>query len=189
MRFPYASIVQVLPFALLGTIFFAVDYRSTMSFKGNDLSSLLGPLVLLGAGTKPSSVGQLAIAPRYGGRLRAQTDIPHWPTIKQMLEEPCEERADRGIKDSPWIGRRSSSLESMCGATKVPNFWCNWLLGVLHKALWEMVLCNVVRRRVDLAFWWFIFDEIIDWCPEIPKDEGKVLYVVWQRKTRRCCCW
>ena len=40
-------------------------------------------------------------------------------TREQMLEEPCEEGAEHGIEDSPGIGRRSSSLESMCGAAKV----------------------------------------------------------------------
>ena len=90
-----------------------------MSSKENDLSSLLGPLGLLGAGTKPSSVGQVAMTLQYIGRLRARTDKPHWLTREQMLEEPCEEGADRGMEDSLGIGRRSSSLESMCRATKV----------------------------------------------------------------------
>ena len=62
-----------------------------MSSKGNDLSSVLGPLGLLGADTKPSSVGQVAMAPQYGGRLRARTDMPCKPTREQILDEPCEE--------------------------------------------------------------------------------------------------
>ena len=107
-----------LPFALLQTKLDAIDYRSTMSSKENDLSSLLGPRGLLGAGTKPSSVGQVAMAPQYGEQLRAWADKSLWPTREQMLGKPCEEGADTGTEDSLGIGRRSSNLESMCRATK-----------------------------------------------------------------------
>ena len=73
MWFPYASILQgsetvLCSFAICTSMdLFAIDYRPTMSPKGNDISSLLGSLGVLTAGTKSSSMGQLAMPPVMEG--------------------------------------------------------------------------------------------------------------------------
>ena len=63
-------------------------------------------------------MGQVAIVPHYAERLKARTDMPYRLMREPMFEEPCEEGADYGPKDCPEI-RRSSNLDSMCGAAKV----------------------------------------------------------------------
>ena len=45
--------------------------------------------------------------------------MPGSPMREQMVEEPCEEGPNYGTEDSPGIKRRSKSLGSIYGATKV----------------------------------------------------------------------